>query len=377
MRKSAQRMRALIQKEIRQLLRDRRTMIYMISLPLIELFLFAYAVSLTVYHLPLGVVDQSRDQQSRALLQDLQNSQFFDITLQLDSHQALTDAIDHGDVKAGILIPPNFSDRLNRNDAQVLFLVDGSDAFSVQSGYSAITSIAQNTSFQLISEQVNDRDGDPLSLPIQSATRILYNPDFIDLWFILPGISAMIIQTLAVAQAAMAVVRERESGTIEQILVTPTRPLEMIVAKMLPLGAFILTINWVVLALGVYWFHVPFQGNPWIFFWLTLIFVLSTLGLGLFVSTISKTQRQAQQISSVIMIFGMLLSGIVYPRASMPVVAQAIGNLLPLTYFLRISRGIITKGVDFVVVQNDVFMLAAYTLVVLLIASFSFRKRLD
>jgi ABC-2 type transport system permease protein len=381
--KRYQRLFALIRKETTQLLRDRRTLMFIIALPLIELFLFAYAVSLTVYHLPTAIVDQSHDSQSRSFIQALVNSQYFDATISLQNESQVVQAIDAGQVKAGLVIPPDFSASIERGNANVLILLDGSDSFSVQSGYSAASTIAQSFSLALTTQKVV-RMGSASSslaaagsLPIVTSTRVLYNPDLKDLWFILPAIVGMIIQTLAVAQAALIVVKEREIGTIEQILATPVRPIELILGKMIPLLVIILIITSIILGLGVFWFGVAFQGSLWLYFWLALVFIGSSLGLGLLISTVARTQKQAQQISMVLMLFSMLLSGIVYPRNAMPLIPQLIGDLLPLTYFIRISRGIITKGVDLAFVWQDALVLAGYCLVVLLVASLSFKKRLD
>jgi ABC-2 type transport system permease protein len=379
--KRIQRLSALIRKETTQLLRDRRTLMFIIALPLIELFLFAYAVSLTVYHLPTAIVDQSQDSQSRAFIEAMVSSSYFDTTLILQNEAQVVHDIDAGQVKAGIVIPPDFSASIERGSANVLILLDGSDSFSVQSGYSAASTIAQGFSLGLTTEKIV-RMGSALGVdagtpPIVTSTRVLYNPDLKDLWFILPAIVGMIIQTLAVAQAALIVVKDRETGTMEQILVTPVRPIELILGKMIPLLVIILTITAFILALGVFWFGVAFQGSLWSYFWLALLFIGSSLGLGLLVSTVAKTQRQAQQISMVVMLFSMLLSGIVYPRNAMPLVPQLIGDLLPLTYFIRLSRGIITKGVDLAFLWQDALVLVGYCLVVLLVASVSFKKRLD
>jgi len=381
MPKRIQRLSALIRKETTQLLRDRRTLMFIIALPLIELFLFAYAVSLTVYHLPTAIVDQSHDSQSRAFIQALVSSTNFDTTLIVQNEAEVVQAIDKGQVKAGVVIPPNFSASIERGDANVLILLDGSDSFSVQSGYSAASTIAQSFSLSLTTEKIvragNSLPANAGTPPIVTSTRVLYNPDLKDLWFILPAIVGMIIQTLAVAQAALIVVKDRETGTMEQILVTPVRPIELILGKMIPLLVIILIITAVILALGVFWFGVAFQGSLWLYFWLALVFIGSSLGLGLLVSTVAKTQRQAQQISMVVMLFSMLLSGIVYPRNAMPLVPQLIGDLLPLTYFIRLSRGIITKGVGMAFLWPDSLVLVSYCLVVLLVASASFKKRLD
>ena len=379
--RSFQRFSALLYKEMVQILRDRRTLMLFFLLPVIQLFLFAYAVSLTVYHLPTALVDQSMDMRSRDFVDALVKSNYFDITHTYQNEAQVVQAIDAGTVKAGVIIPPHFAEDVSSGQGNVLILLDGSDSFSVQSGYSAASTIAQSFSLSLTTEKIvragNSLPANAGTPPIVTSTRVLYNPDLKDLWFILPAIVGMIIQTLAVAQAALIVVKDRETGTMEQILVTPVRPIELILGKMIPLLVIILIITAVILALGVFWFGVAFQGSLWLYFWLALVFIGSSLGLGLLVSTVAKTQRQAQQISMVVMLFSMLLSGIVYPRNAMPLVPQLIGDLLPLTYFIRLSRGIITKGVGMAFLWPDSLVLVSYCLVVLLVASASFKKRLD
>ena len=383
MQKSLQRLVALILKETMQLLRDRRTLMMVLGLPLIELFLFGYAVSLTVYHIPTAIVDQNKTQQSRDFIQALVNSQYFDVMEALQSQDQVIDEMNAGHVKAGIVIPPDFPTDLESENANVLILLDGSDSFSVQSGYSAASIVAQNYSIQLTAEKI-DRVGSVAgslqqtsTMPITTSIQVLYNPDLRDLWFILPAIIGMILQSMAVVLAAMAVVREREVGTLEQILATPTRPFELILGKMIPLLVLCLVIIGITLGLGVFWFGVPFKGNLWLYLWLSLMFIASSLGLGLLVSTIARNQRQTQQITQMLMIFSMLLTGLVYPRNAMPAFSQFIGDLIPLTYFIRISRGIVTKGVGLAFFWGDALVLLIYGLVVMITASFNFKNRLD
>ncbi len=383
MNKSWMRISALIQKETSQLLRDVRTLLFIVGLPLIELFLFAYAVSLTVYHLPLAVADQSQDKQSRDFIQALVNSQYFDFTMAVQNESQVRKAIDAGQVKAGIIIPPSFSTRLASGDASVLILLDGSDSFSVQSGFSAASLVSQEYGLSLATRKTEQMGGKAIviaqafSMPIKNSFRVLYNPDFRDLWFVLPAILGMILQTAAVAQAALVVVREREVGTIEQILATPTRPLELLLGKMIPLLVLCYFIIGLILALGVLWFGVAFKGSLGLYLLLTFSFIMSSLGLGFLISTVAKNQRQAQQMSTVVMLFSMLLTGIVYPRNTMPFIPQLIGSFLPLTYFIRISRGVIMKGVGITFLWSDVLALVVYSLVVMIAAALNFRKRLD
>jgi ABC-2 type transport system permease protein len=383
MQKRYMRLSALIQKETAQLLRDVRTLLFIVGLPIVELFLFAHAVSLTVYHLPTAIADQSHDDQSRGLIQAFVNSQYFDVTMTAQDESQVRHALDAGEVKAGIVIPPDFATRLEKGDADVLILLDGSDSFSVQSGFSAANLVSQNYGLSWALQRTEATGGKAMwvarfsSKPITNSFRVLYNPDFRDLWFVLPAIIGMILQTAAVAQAAMIVVREREVGTIEQILATPTRPLELLLGKMIPLLALCYFVLGLILALGVFWFGVEFKGSFWLYLLLTLSFVMASLGLGFLISTVSRTQRQAQQFSTVLMLFSMLLSGLVYPRNIMPLIPQWIGSMLPLTYFIRISRGIIMKGVGIRFLWSDVLALVIYSLVIMIAASLNFKKRLD
>jgi ABC-2 type transport system permease protein len=381
---SLQRLGVLIRKEVTQLLRDRRALAFMLGLPLLQLFLYAYAVNTTVYHIPMAVVDQSQDAKSRAFIQALVNSQYFDYTRAMQRENQVITAIDDGQVKAGLIIPPNFATNTDRGTASVLMILDGSDSASVTSGYSGASLVAQNYSLGLISEQVIRKTGfrspsqlNAASLPILTSTRVLYNPDMIDIWFLLPGLVGMLLQTLAVQQAALIMVRDRELGTIEQILVTPTRPLELVLSKMIPLLVLCTMALGVIVGLGVFWFGVPFHGSLFLYFWMSLLFIASSLGLGMLVSVRATTQRQAQQSALATMMFGLLLSGMIYPRQAMPLIPRLIGDILPMTYFIRISRGIFTKGVGVSFVWQDALTLAIYTAIIILIVARSFRKRLD
>lgn len=382
--KSQLRFVSLVQKEFIQLLRDRRGLLFILGLPLIQFFLYAYAVNTKVYHIPMAVVDQSRDRKSREFVQALVNSQYFDETLQLQSEADVVKAIDDGKVRAGLVIPPDFATATDRGSASVLMVLDGSDSSSVSSGFSAAALVAQSYALQLTSEQVVRKGIAPNTipttantLPVTTSTRILYNPDMTDIWFLLPGIVGLLLQTLAVQQAAFTMVRERELGTIEQILATPTRPLELVISKMIPSLALCLAVFGVVFGIGIFWFGVPFQGNLLLYLGMTLLFIASSLGLGLLVSARAQSQRQALQSTAALMMFGLLLGGVVYPRTAMPPVPQFIGNLLPMTYFIRISREIFTKGVGLPFVWQDALALSIYTLVVVVIAARNLKKRLD
>jgi ABC-2 type transport system permease protein len=378
-----QRLNALVRKETIQLLRDRRFIALFLGLTFVQLFVYSYAASRTIYHMPLAVVDQSHDANSRKFVQALVNSQYFNVTLYLQSQDELYQAIDRGQVKAGVVIPVDFSTNLDRSTADVLFLLDGSDQFAVRSGYSAANLVAQSYAVNLVTERLSRTAaasaelGARAGLPIVTATRVLYNPDLTDSWFVLPGIIGMILQTLAVEQAAMFVVRDRELGTIEQVLVTPVRQIELILSKLIPLLVLCLLALGSSVGFSIFWFGVPFQGNLFLYFWMALLFIAACLGLGLLISTRATTQFEAEASSLIFLMFGLLLSGLFYPRAGMPLVPQLIGDIAPLTYFIRISRGIYTKGIGLSFLWGDALALVIYTGVVVLVASRRFKMRLD
>ncbi len=370
----------VIQKEFIQTLRDRRTLVMMLSMPLVQLLLFGYAVHMNVEHIPTVVADQSRDSASQAYVNALETSGYFDIVAYLPSQADVTRAIDEGRAQAGIVIPPNFNTHVERGDAQALFLVDGSDLYISQSAYYAATAITEAHATQILLtrfERYGQVTKNQSLLPFDFLARILYNPNLTDLWFIIPGMCAMILQTQTIALTATAVVREREVGTIEQLLVTPIRSGELLIGKIVP-NILIAIINMLtVLVLGVFAFHVPFQGSFWLFFWLAFMYVFSGLGLGLLVSTVSQNQQQAQQLNMALALVGLLLGGFMFPRDVMPAILRFVGDLFPLTYFIPISRGIITKGIGIEFLWSQVIALFVYVILVMTIASRMFRQKLD
>ena len=375
-----QRLGALIRKEIIQILRDRRFILLFLGLTVVQLFVYSYSASRTVYHMPMAVVDQSRDPSSAAFVQALVNSQYFDPTMCLDDESQAKDAINKGQVKAALIIPPHFAASVDQGSANFMMLLDGSDQFAVRSGYSAVASVAQSFGLQMSAESLA-LTGATLSandpLPINTSAQILYNPDMNDKWFVIPGIIGMILQTLAIEQAAIFLVRDREWGTMEQILATPVRQLELILSKLIPLSVLCLLTFGMSVVLGIFWFGVPFHGNPFLYFWLALLFLASCLGLGLVISTRANTQFEAEASAMIFMMFGLLLTGLFYPRTGMPLVPQLIGDIAPLTYFLRISRDIYMKGVGLDFVWGDALILAIYTVIVIFISSKRFKMRLD
>jgi ABC-2 type transport system permease protein len=380
MHKSLKRTFALIQKEIVQLLRDWRTLTMILAMPVVLMFFFAYAVNLLIDHMPTAVADMSKDAQSRAFIEALEISGYFDVKMYVEDENAVVQAIDAAQTKAGVVIPPDFAAQVERGSGQVMIIFDGSDTLTVQTGYSAASAIAQSMSVELLMGKANQMGMGAAGLgmlPIYTSVRILYNPDMDGMIFMVPGIAAILLQILTISQVAMTVVRERELGTLEQLLVTPIRPMELMISKVVPNVLITVVDTLTLILIGVFWFGVPFRGSPWLFAWLSLVFIVSGLGLGLLISTVAQTQKQAQQLTTVLILLTTMLTGLFYPRSTMPAVVQAVGNLIPVTYFIRIARGIITKGVGLSFMWSDVLILAIYGIVVMMFAALTFKKRLD
>ncbi len=375
-----QRIWAVIQKEFIHTLRDPRTLLIMLGLPLIQLIIFGYAINVTVDHIPTIVADQSLDPASQAYVDAMVASGFFDVVAYAPDQAQVVRAIDEGRAMVGLVIPPGFAAQVERGSAEALILIDGTDLFTSQSAYSAASTIAQAHAAEVAVQQVSrtGRIADLSSLqPLDARIRILYNPNLKSIWFVIPGMLAMLMQTQSISMSAAAIVREREAGTIEQLLVTPIRPGELLLGKIAPNVVLAIINMLTIVAAGVFWFQVPFSGNFWLFLWLSFMYVFCGLGLGLLISTISQSQTQAQQWVGLSMLLGMILGGFIFPRSAMPLIPRLIGNLFPLTYFISISRGIILKGVGLGATWEDAFALFVYMVVIITVASRAFRQRLE
>ena len=370
---------AITQKEFILIKRDRGTLALILLIPLIQLVLFAYAIHMDVKHIPMVVADQSLDTASRSYLNDLVQSNYFDIVSSVQNQAQVVHSIDSGQARLGVVIPPNFSSSVEQGDASVLLLVDGSDPFTTQSAYNTVSAIAQHHAIQLVMDRIGISSDSALQTisPITGHIRTLYNPDLKDLWFLVPGLIAMLLQTQTITLTALAVVREREVGTIEQILVTPIRPIELMLGKTIP-NLLIAVINMLTIVVaGTIGFGVPIQGNFLLYFFLTIIYIFSGLGLGLLISSFSQNQRQAQQLTTMITFIWQIIGGFVFPRYAMPVILQWISDLFPLTFFIPISRGIFMKGIGMEFLIGQVAALSFYVVVIVFLAARLFRQRLD
>lgn len=378
MRQGFRRMFTIVRKEWLHIIRDPRTLALVIIMPVMMLILLGYAVANDVEDLPLAVADLSRTDASRVLVDKFTVSGFYLVTHSVQSETEILDMLDVGAVKAGIYIPEDFGRRISTGGSgTVQFYIDGSDPAIAQTAQLAAETVGQATSQEILIQRL-ERSGAGLaiSLPIDVRIRYLYNPDMRRMNFMIPGLVAVILQVQTLLLTAFAIVREREQGTLEQLIVTPVRSWELILGKILPFVLVAFLNVAMTVGVGALLFGVKVIGSLTLLAFLSLIFLLGSLGLGVLISTISKTQMQAMYLSSFIMMPSFLLAGLLYPRDNMPWVAYYAGYLMPVTYFLEIVRGIILKGVGLFTLWNWVWPMAVFSIVVFFASVLMFHKRL-
>jgi drug efflux transport system permease protein len=373
------RFRALIKKEMIHMLRDPRTLVFIFMMPILQLVLLGFVNNTDIKNVPTAVFNQDNSRASRDLLDAFNATGYFSFDYAVYNQTEVNDLIDSGKVSVGIVIPPDYSTNLTTGKtADVLVLLDGSDPTVAGSVLSAAALVGQAHGASVRTQQLSLRGPvGGVASPVDVRTQVLYNPDLLGSYNIVPGLVAMILFQTATSLTALAIVKERERGTIEQLIVTPIRSWELVVAKIIPyiLVSFANTV--LIMAAGTFLFGVPLRGSLILLFSLVGLYLLPTLGLGLLISTMAKTQQQAQLMTMPIMLPSMLLSGVFFPTSSLPVFLQAVGNLLPLTYFVIILRSIVIKGVGLNMLMPQVTALTIFAIVLLGLAARRFQKTLD
>jgi ABC-2 type transport system permease protein len=364
------RLRYLIRKEFLQLRRDPRLRAALIMAPLIQLFMFGYAATLDVKHIPVAVCDRDRQAESRELLMSLSRSGYFELRAWVDSPTELERPIASGRALVGLYLPADFSKRRARGEtAQLQVILDGTDMNSagVAAGYLAA----------LLAHHVRTWTPATQAGPaILHEPRIWYNPDLRSVNYMVPAVICMILGTVMTAVTAVAIVRERESGTLEQLIVTPIRPLELMLGKTLPFAAIGLLDVCLVILVARYWFGVSVAGSITLLFLLSIVFLITSLGLGLFISTVSRTQQQAMLTALFVLMPSVLLSGFMYPIENMPRAIQWVTYLIPLRYFLEIVRGIFLQGAGIAILWPQAITLALLGCAIFTLSALRFQKRL-
>lgn len=369
------RIRELVRKEFILLFRDRRSRRVLVVAPIVMLLLFGYVVNYDIRIIRVALLDQSHTRESRIIADAFSANKIFRITNFLEDQRELEQLLLKGKVDLGIKIGPDVSRKIRKGEtAEIQIIADGSmsNIASIRIAYSVM--VLDKLNRQLIRELY------PLRMDygkIDGRIRTWYNPNLDSQHFFVPGIVAFVVMLIALLLTSIAIIKEKEAGTIEQLIVTPLKPVELIVGKTIPYIIISLAQMIVVTIIAVFWFQIPLAGSLILLFIATCLFLLSTLGVGLFISTVSSTQQQAMMTTFFFILPFFMLSGFVFPIANMPVVVQWLTYLNPLRYFLVIIRGIFLKGVGLDVLWHQYAAMAILGLVVFTGAVSRFRKRLD
>jgi ABC-2 type transport system permease protein len=362
--------KAIAIKEFIHIIRDRRMLMMIVLMPLIQLLIYGFAINTDVKHLATVVYDQDQTYLSRRLIVAFEQSAYFDVKDNVSTAQLLYRALDRGQVKAGLLIPSNFTkDVLSNRGVDVQLLIDGTD--------SNPANVALSTSQAIVAAFVKKEGLLPAQIsPIDFRPRLWYNPDLKSSFFMIPGLVGLVLQLFIPMITATAIVREKERGNIEQLLVTPIKPYQLILGKLIPYVGVGIIMYFMIIEAARFLFHVPIRGNPVTLFVLTMLFLTVCLGIGLFASTIAENQQQASQIVMFFASPSILLSGFIFPRETMPPLVYYIGNLIPLTYFVKIIRGVTLKGIGLFDLWDQVIPLVLMAVAILWFSISRFQKRL-
>lgn len=373
---SFSRFMAMARKEFVQMRRDRLTFAMMIGIPLIQLILFGYAINSDPRHLPLAVLSGDNSRYSRAIVSGMQASTYFDVAKFISSRREANRLLELGEVQFVLTIPEQFGTQLERGKRPVLLLE--ADATDPMATGNAVGSMNEIVNRALARELKGSLD---YLIPKESAVDLRihadYNPEAVSQYNIVPGLMGVILTLTLVMITSLAITRERERGTMENLLTTPVRPLEVMMGKILPyvLVGYIQMV--LIMAASVFLFNVPITGNPLIVFVYSSIFIAANLTVGVTISTVAKNQLQAVQMSIFFFLPSLLLSGFMFPFRGMPVWAQGLGTLLPLTHYLRMIRGVLLKGLDWSQSLHHLWPIVLFWVVVIAVGLKRYRKTLD
>ncbi len=370
------RLMAMIRKEFLHIIRDPGTFITMLVFPIIYVLLFAPIAGATVGDVPTAVYDGDQTSSSRQLLDAYRSSGYFAFKDYAQSENDIEAMLDRGTVQVGIIIPSGYADNLLRGgDAQVSILIDGSNPTVGTGAFAASQSIAQALGAQIKQQQLGISAGTPIGIDVRP--RVLYNPDLNPMSFIVPGMIALILGLMTTQFTAASIVKEREQGTIEQLVVTPIKSWELNLGKVVPY-IFISFINLVeILIVGVIGFGVPFRGNLGLLLVAAALYAMTTLGVGIFISANARTNQESQQLSDLFTLPSFFLSGVLFPVEAMPAPLQAISYFVPARYIVIIFRSIMLKGVGLEALSTPMIVLVVTCVVVIVGATLSFKKRLE
>ncbi len=366
----------VMRKELRQIRRDPRTLVFLLALPGFLLLMYGYALNFDFKHIPLAVCDQDRTPQSRDFLQRLATTEYFDIRFSLDDPGAVDGLFGRDLARAAVVVPRGFADALGRSEgAEIQVLLDGTNATSAGTAAGYIAAIVQGASIRMTTRVLDGRGLRGLALPVRAEVRVWYNPELRSALFLVPGLMAFILMIIVVISTAFSVVREKERGTMEQILVSPVRPLALIVGKTVPYALISLVSAHLVLGLGYLLFGVPIRGSYPLLLLAMTLFLLGGLGQGILISTITRTQQVAFMISILSTFLPtFILSGFVFPLRNMPGIIQAVSFLVPARYFLSALRSLMIKGVGPAAFWDQLLALAVFAALTIAVSTARLRR---
>jgi ABC-2 type transport system permease protein len=369
---------AVARKEVVQILRDSRSLIIVVIMPVVLVLLFGYGVSLDLKHLPIFVYDRDGSQQSQDLLKRFQASAYFDIVRVVNDYPALTRALDDGHARMGIVVPWNFSERLrDGGPVQVQALVDGTDdnTANLLIGYAQAVVQGYSSDLQLDWLRNHGQPAQPASVSVE--TRTWYNEDLESSAFIVPGVLALVMSVIGAFLTSLTIAREWERGTMEQLISTPVTSLEIMLGKLAPYFAIGMFDVIVCALVAIYWFQVPFRGSYLTLLISSALFLVVVLALGFFISVIAGSQLAASQAALLITFLpAFLLSGFLFSIEQMPVVLQWLTRILPARYYVSVLKKIFLKGTPAALLYADLVPLTVFTLVLAVLATRAFHKRL-
>jgi len=366
--------RHIVRKEFIQLFRDRRMFVPLFLAPVIQLILFGYAATIDIKHISLAVVDYDRTQESRALVSSFIESGYFDLVAEPDASQSVDHLLQTGKAQAALIFPSDFARHLKGGRSSPLqILIDGTDANSATIIQNYVSLILAKYTEAVVTEMMMRRPGGMILLE----PRVWYNPELKSSVWMVPGVVSLILLLTTLILTSMAITKERELGTLEQLIVSPIKPIELILGKMIPFVIVGFCDVILVLVAGKLVFNMPIRGNLAFLLACATVFLLTTLGLGLFVSTVSRTQGQVMMTAMFFMMPAMLLSGVFSPIEGMPQIVQYLTYVNPLRYFGRIVRGILLKGNGFSILWPELLVLFVMGIVTIVLSSLRFKKYLE
>jgi ABC-2 type transport system permease protein len=370
------RIAALVKKEFRQILRDPGTLGVLLVVPLFLLVMFGYAINLDTKNIALGVLDQDKSRMSRSYIDSFVHTEYFRYRYSLSDRGQIDSLMDRGEILVALVIPRGFQKSLIRGEeTEVQAIVDGSNGNSASTALGYVQAVSSEYSAKLAAVRLTRAGRQVLLSPLEVRPRVLFNPELNSADFLVPGLIVLILGMIAVISTSLAVVREKELGTMEQILVSPLRPVELIVGKTVPyiVTATISTV--MAIALGYLLFGVAVRGSILMLALMSFLFLLCSLGMGLFISTISDSQQVAFTISVLItMLPSFVLSGFVFPISNMPIPIQAVTYLMPTRYYLAALRGIMVKGAGFSSYAGEAAGLAIFAAITLAGSAYRLRR---